>query len=115
MADTPKPSKGKAITIEAVKFFLYAATVIAAMIVFVFTSQASQDKQINQNCSAIDKNETRHQEHVRHSTETFRNLDSTMKAQQQVMTQTREVLIRLDESNKRLTDEVKELSRKVSP
>jgi hypothetical protein len=108
-------SKSKTITIEVLKFALYVGAMIVSITVFILSSQAKQDQKIGENATSIERNATRHEEHTRHATEAFRKIDTTMTAQQQLQTDTREALIRVEESNKTLTEQVKELSKKVGP
>ena len=108
-------SKGKTITIEILKFALYVGAMIVSITVFIMSSQAQQDSKINTNCTSIEKNSTKHEAHVEHATEAFRKLDDTMMEQRKVMTDTREVLIRLDESNKQLAEQVKGLAERAIP
>lgn len=117
--ETPAPttsmSKAKYVTYEGLKFMLYVGVIVVSMVVFVLSSQAAQDEAITKTCSDIERIELRYDEHAVNASRAFDKIDRTLVSQQQVLTQTREALIRLDESNKRIVDEVKKLSDQVSP
>lgn len=123
MADqntTPLPSKSKTrqlttsmFSIEGLKFLLYLGTIVVAVVVFMWTSQATQDARISINSTKIERNETRHDEHTRGATQAFEKIDRTLIAQQELMTRTRESLVRLEVAQEKLVDEVKNLSEEV--
>lgn len=109
----PHRSKMAFVSLEGAKFLVYLGTVVVAVVVFMWTSQASQDARISTNCTAIDRNTTRHDEHTRNAMQTFEKLDRTLTAQQELMTKTRESLVRLEVAQERLAHEVQNLAAEV--
>jgi septal ring factor EnvC (AmiA/AmiB activator) len=109
---TPLKQK-KGFPLELVKFLVYLGTLIIAITVFIFTSQAAQDRRIGENCTSIERNATRHQEHVQHAVQTFDKIDRTLTSQQELMTKTRETMVKVEVSQEKLVEEVKKLSDEV--
>ena len=107
------PMKKKTFPLEILKFAVYLATLIVAITVFIFTSQASQDRRIGDNCTAIDRNATKHQEHTHNAVKTFEKIEETLTNQQEVLMKTRETLIKVEVSQEKLVEEVKKLSDEV--
>lgn len=105
--------RSKTLTIEVLKFALYVGATIVAVIVFVFGVQGSQDEKIRTNRASVELNAVRHEEHVDRAIDTFKKIDSTLDAQQKLMQQTREALVKVDVSQQQLVNEVKKLSEKV--
>lgn len=113
-APTTSMSRAKYVTYEGLKFMIYVGVIVISMVVFVLTSQAAQDTSLIELSSDIERIEIRHNEHVDAATEVFHKIDRTLVSQQEVLTKTREALIRLDESNRRIAEQVKELTLKDS-
>lgn len=99
--------------LEVLKFVLYVGTLVVGIVAFVLTSQAAQDQRITSNANTADRNTTRYEDHARHATQTFEKIDRTLIAQQELLTRTRETLVRMEVSQDQLVDEVKNLSEQM--
>ena len=109
---TPLPQRGET-SINLIKFALYVGTIIISAIVFVFISQASQDDRIADANAKTKLVESRHEDNAKQAAETFAKIDRTLTTQQDLLTKTRESMLRLEGSQDRLVDEVKRLSVEV--
>ena len=110
---TLKVKEFPVLSFETVKFLLYIVGLSSAVMLFVWRSQAAQDAEIEVNGRAVGAVKGVQQEHLKQSTETFREFKECLTEQRKAIASTRETMSAVRATQEAIKNENGRLSRAV--